>query len=225
MAENTDVNEQDKGKKPRGMSDRPGELRSPQGQTGERSGETEAQFVQPFEVRGSRIQGSGAFAVRPIKAGELVAEYSGEVIDEDEAYARYQDDNMVHHHTFLFSLQDGTFIDAGATGGNDARFINHSCDPNSEAFEEDGRLLVRAIADIAQGEEITYDYRLQREGKPKKSWKKLYECHCGAVNCRGTMLIDLPDFGKKKNKDKKKSKGKKHKDSSKKKSAKKSRKK
>jgi SET domain-containing protein len=165
-------------------------------------------FVQPFEVRGSRIQGSGAFATRPIAAGELVAEYNGEVIDEQEAYRRYEDDKMVHHHTFLFSLEDGTYIDAGATGGNDARFINHSCDPNSEAFEEDGRLLVRAIKDIAQGEEITYDYLLQREGKPKKSWWKLYECHCGAKNCRGTMLIDLPDFGKQKDKKDKKHKGK-----------------
>jgi len=172
------------------------------------------EWTQPFEVRGSRIQGSGAFATRPIAAGEQIAEYSGEVIDAQTAYERYQDDKMVHHHTFLFALEDGHFIDAGATGGNDARFINHSCDPNSEAFEEDGRLFVRALKDIPQGEEITYDYRLEREGKPKKSWRKLYECLCGAKNCRGTMLIDLPDFGKKKSKDKKdkkKGKGKKKK--------------
>jgi SET domain-containing protein len=196
------------GKKNTG-SERPSELGAPQGQSGERPGETETQseWRQPFEIRGSKIQGSGAFATRPIKAGEQVAEYNGEVIDEETAYSRYEDDKMVHHHTFLFALEDGGFIDAGATGGNDARFINHSCDPNSEAYEEDGRLFVRALKDIPQGEEITYDYRLQREGKPKKSWRKLYACHCGAKNCRGTMLIDLPEFGKKKSKGKAKKKG------------------
>jgi uncharacterized protein len=174
-----------------------------------------APFQQPFEIRGSKIQGSGAFATRAISKGEQVAEYGGEVIDADEAYSRYEDDKMVHHHTFLFALENGGFIDAGATGGNEARFINHSCDPNSEAYEEDGRLLVKAIKNIAAGEEITYDYRLQREGKPKKSWVRLYACHCGAKNCRGTMLIDLPKKWLKeaqgKGKDKKKGKGKKKK--------------
>jgi SET domain-containing protein len=165
-------------------------------------------WTQPFEIRGSKIQGSGAFATRRLRPGQLIAQYSGERIDADEAYSRYEDDKMVHHHTFLFALQDGMFIDAGSHSGNDARFINHSCDPNAEAFEEDGQLYVRAVKNIQPGTEITYDYRLEREGKPKKSWLRLYACHCGAKNCRGTMLHEMPKFGKKK-KDKDKGKGKK----------------
>jgi SET domain-containing protein len=170
------------------------------------AGMNNGDWTQPFEIRGSRIQGSGAFATRDIRAGELIAKYSGEIIDADEAYSRYEDDNMIHHHTFLFALQDGRFIDAGV-GGNDARFINHSCDPNSEAFEEDGQVMVRALQDIRAGNEIVYDYRLEREGKPKKSWVRLYACHCGAKRCRGTMLINLP--AKWLGKDKTKRKGKK----------------
>ena len=177
----------------------------------ENNGSSNGNWQQPFEVRGSKIQGSGAFATRDLAPGELIAEYTGEVIDADEAYSRYEDDKMVHHHTFLFALTDGSFVDAGATGGNDARFINHSCDPNSEAYEEDGHLRVRAIEPIAAGTEITYDYRLEREGKPKKSWVRLYACHCGSKNCRGTMLIDLPKKWSKKAKDKAKKGGKKKK--------------
>jgi SET domain-containing protein len=165
------------------------------------------EWTQPFEVRGSKIQGSGAFATRRIRPGQLIAQYTGEEIDADEAYSRYEDDKMVHHHTFLFALRNGNFIDAGATGGNDARFINHSCDPNSEAIEEDGHIIVRAISNIQPGTEITYDYKLEREGKPQKSWLRLYACHCGAASCRGTMLYEVPQFGKKKAKGKAKKKG------------------
>ncbi|MDQ3022832.1 MAG: SET domain-containing protein-lysine N-methyltransferase [bacterium] len=172
------------------------------------SEQQEGEWQQSFEVRGSPIQGSGAFATRRIRAGQQIAEYTGEVVDADTAYTRYQDDNMFHHHTFLFSLEDGTFIDAGSTGGNEARYINHSCDPNSEAYEDDGRLLVRALKNIQPGTEITYDYRLEREGKPKKSWLRLYACRCGAKNCRGTMLLKPPKLkgGKKKGKNKGKKK-------------------
>ena len=90
---------------------------------------------QPFVVRRSGIQGKGGFALRDIRKGERVAEYVGERISWKEADERYDDDKMGRHHTFLFSVTKRTVIDA-AFGGNDSRFINHSCDPNCEAVDE-----------------------------------------------------------------------------------------
>jgi SET domain-containing protein len=140
-----------------------------------------------FEVRASTIQGQGVFATRRIRKGTRIIEYIGERIDDAEADARYDDDAMKRHHTFLFGIDQDTYIDA-ARGGNESRLINHSCDPNCAAYEEDRRIYIEAIRTIRPGEELSYDYRLEREGRPKASWKLLYPCHCGSENCRGTML-------------------------------------
>lgn len=138
-------------------------------------------------VKKSSIAGKGAFARKRIPKGTRIIEYSGERIDADEADRRYDDDAMEVHHTFLFGLDDGTCIDA-AVRGNDARFINHSCDPNCEAVEEDGRVFVEALRDIERGEELVYDYAYEREGRMRPEWRKLYACRCGAKNCRGIIL-------------------------------------
>jgi SET domain-containing protein len=72
--------------------------------------------------------------------------------------------------------------------GNDARFINHSCDPNCEAVEEDDRIFIEALRDIERGEELVYDYAYEREGRMRPEWKRLYACRCGAKKCRGMIL-------------------------------------
>lgn len=140
-----------------------------------------------FEVRRSPIQGRGAFALRRIRAGTRIIEYIGERISEEEADRRYDDTKMKRHHTFLFTLDDGTVIDA-AVGGNDARFINHSCAPNCEAVIEDGHIYIEAIRTIQPGEELVYDYQYERTDDTDDSDEALYPCHCGAPNCRGTIL-------------------------------------
>jgi len=94
-----------------------------------------------FELRRSSIQGRGAFATRPIKKGTRIIEYVGERISHTEADKRYDDTGMGRHHTFLFSVGRSTVIDA-AVGGNDARFINHSCAPNCEAIDERKRIYI-----------------------------------------------------------------------------------
>lgn len=94
---------------------------------------------------------------------------------------------MVHHHTFLFALDNGVLIDAGR-GGNAARFINHSCEPNCEAVQEGDRIFIQAIRNIQPGVELTYDYALEREGRLPAGWRERYACRCGAPNCRGTIL-------------------------------------
>jgi uncharacterized protein len=140
-----------------------------------------------FEVRASPIAGLGVFATRRIRRGARIIEYVGERISSEEASERYDDDAMKHHHTFLFAVDDDTVIDA-AVGGNEARFVNHACAPNCEAVNEDGRIFIEAIEDIAKGTELVYDYALVREDRWKESWRKLYACRCGAPKCRGTIL-------------------------------------
>jgi SET domain-containing protein len=141
----------------------------------------------PFELRQSPIQGRGAFATRRIRKGTRIIEYAGERITQDQADERYDDEAMERHHTFLFTLDEKTVIDA-AVDGNEARFINHSCDPNCQALIEDDKIFIYALKDISPGEELCYDYAYERvEGMDEES-EQLYVCRCGAKNCRGTIL-------------------------------------
>ncbi len=142
---------------------------------------------QPFEVRSSRVHGRGAFATRRIKKGTRVAEYLGERITHGEADRRYEDCDVNDNHTFLFVVDKRTVIDA-EVDGNDARFLNHACDPNCESEIEDRRVFIDAIKDIAPGEELNYDYQIGRERGDPPNVDEIYACRCGSPKCRGTML-------------------------------------
>jgi len=159
---------------------------------------------QPFVVKSSPIQGKGAFATRRIRKGQRIIEYVGERIGPEEETRRYDEDKMKRHHTFLFEVDDDVTIDA-AVGGNDARFINHSCDPNCEAVNEDGHIWIFAIENIQPGVELAYDYNFQ-VGRITKKLKKFYACNCGSEKCRGTILAVPKKKKKKKKKSKKKKK-------------------
>ena len=140
-----------------------------------------------FELRRSAIQGRGAFATRRIRRGTRIIEYTGEIITDEEADRRYDDEKMDRHHTFLFSVDVNHVIDGGRRG-NLSRFINHSCNPNCEAVIEENRVYIDALRTIQPGEELLYDYQYERDGDPDPSWDRLYACSCGAPNCRGTIL-------------------------------------
>lgn len=140
-----------------------------------------------YEIRRSGIHGRGAFALRRIPAGARIVEYRGQRISHEEADARYNDDTTDHPHILLFIVNDETVIDGGRRG-SPARYFNHSCEPNCEAVIEDGRVFIEAIRDIRRGEELTYDYHLERPGRYRAEWDEQYACHCGAPSCRGTML-------------------------------------
>src|SRR3954464_14015395 len=140
----------------------------------------------PFEIRDSPIQGLGAFATRFIPAGTRLIEYAGERLTPAEADARYPEDDS-RHHTFLFAIDDDVVIDA-AVDGNEARFINHSCDPNCDAVIEDGRIWIETIRDVQPGEELAYDYAYELEERHTPAAKKRFPCFCGSANCRGTIL-------------------------------------
>jgi len=143
--------------------------------------------AQPYVLRPSPMHGVGAFAAGPIRRGTRIIEYTGERITHAEADARYDDASMDRHHTFLMIVNRRWVLDA-AVGGNDARFVNHSCDPNCEIVVARGRVFIEAIADIRPGEEITYDYAYEREEGDDAIATSRYPCRCGAVRCRGTIL-------------------------------------
>jgi SET domain-containing protein len=140
-----------------------------------------------LSVRRSGIHGRGVYARAPIPADTRIVEYRGERITSAEAERRYPDDFSAAHHTFLFAVDDDTMIDA-AYGGNLARWINHSCDPNCEVVEEDGRLYIESIRDIEPGEELAYDYNYILPQRHTAKMKRRFPCHCGAPSCRGTIL-------------------------------------
>jgi hypothetical protein len=142
--------------------------------------------THPFEVRRSRIQGRGVFATRAIRTGQRLIQYVGQAISHEEADRRYDDRNG-RHHTFLFVLDDDTVLDA-KRGGNDARFINHSCEPNCQTVIEDGEIWVEAIAPIAAGTELVYDYRFEWDDAYDPDDVRYYACRCGSAKCRGTIL-------------------------------------
>ncbi|MBL8996830.1 MAG: SET domain-containing protein-lysine N-methyltransferase [Gemmatimonadetes bacterium] len=140
-----------------------------------------------FEIRDSAISGKGAFAIRPIAAGERLIEYVGERITHREADRRYDDDSMDEHHTFLFTVSSRTVIDA-THDGNESRFINHSCEPNCESEIDRGRVFIFALRDIAVGEELHYDYAYERSGDETDKDEEQYRCRCGTRTCRGSIM-------------------------------------
>ena len=141
---------------------------------------------EDFEVRPSPIQGFGAFATRAIPAGTRLIEYAGERLTPEQADARYPDSDD-RHHTFLFAIDDDIVVDA-AVDGNDARFLNHSCDPNCDVVIDDQRLWIETIRDVEPGEELVYDYAFILPERHTPAAKRRYPCSCGARNCRGTIL-------------------------------------
>ncbi len=143
-----------------------------------------------LEVRPSNIQGLGAFATQSIKKGTRIIEYKGQRITPAEADRRYDDDASEHPRVLLFAVDSHTVID-GAIRGNEARFINHSCEPNCEAVTEKRRVFIEAQRDIESGEELLYDYNLTREDSNVPNLEQRYACHCGAPTCRGTMLAPV----------------------------------
>ena len=140
-----------------------------------------------IQVRRSGVHGKGVFALQDIAEGETLIEYVGEVISWDEAQDRHPHDPEDPNHTFYFHMNEDRVIDA-LFGGNSSRWINHSCDPNCEADEDNDRIFIKAIRNIKAGEELNYDYGLIIDEPYTKKLKAEYPCWCGSANCRGTLL-------------------------------------
>jgi SET domain-containing protein len=145
-------------------------------------------------VRRSPIHGNGVFAAADLPAGKSLIEYRGKLLRHAVADRRYSG-NVDTGHTFLFILNDHYVID-GNEGGNDARWINHSCAPNCEPVlleSKDGnplrdRLFIETTRPVKAGEELTYDYGIELEQRYTRKLKDIWACRCGAEACIGTML-------------------------------------
>ena len=140
-----------------------------------------------FVVRKSGIHGHGVFALADIAKGTRLIEYLGERMSHKEADRRYGDLHEGSAHTMLFAATDEVVIDATQRGSS-ARWINHSCAPNCEAIEDEGRVYIETRRAIRKGEELAYDYELIVEGRQTGKLKREHACYCGARRCRGTML-------------------------------------
>lgn len=140
-----------------------------------------------IQTRRSGVHGKGVFATQDIAEGEVIIEYVGEVISWPEAQRRHPHNPKDPNHTFYFHVDEKNVIDA-LYGGNSSRWINHSCDPNCEADEVDGRVFIKTLRKVKTGEELYFDYGLVLDGRHTAKVKKQFACHCGAKSCRGTML-------------------------------------
>ena len=146
-----------------------------------------------IQTRRSGVHGKGVFALVDIAEGETIIEYVGEIISWPEAQRRHPHNPEDPNHTFYFHIDEDHVIDA-LYGGNSSRWINHSCDANCEADEQEGRIFIKARRNIKAGDELNYDYGLIIDERYTPKLKAEYPCWCGTKKCRGTLLA--PKRGK-----------------------------
>lgn len=139
-----------------------------------------------YVVRTSRIHGRGVFANKAIRKGTKVIEYTGPIVSREEADEIGAQTENGHSHTMLFQIDKERVINGNE--GGDARYINHSCDPNCEAIQYGDKIFIESIKSIPKGTELLYDYHLQVPGKITDKVKKEYACFCGSPKCRGTQI-------------------------------------
>lgn len=144
-----------------------------------------------LDVRDSDVHGTGVFAKSDLPANTTLLDYEGEIISWEQACADHEAAGTAGH-TFYFDLGDGTVIDGGANG-NDARWINHGCEPNCETEADGDRVTITTVRDIAAGDELFIDYNLVIDDPDDPEEQALYTCRCGAAGCRGTMLAPAED--------------------------------
>lgn len=134
-----------------------------------------------FEVRLTRNKGWGLFSLENVPSGSLIVEYIGEVIDRKEFKLRFnQMKQKNEEHYYFFSIGQNSFIDS-ILYGNESRFINHSCSPNSQSIkwivEGLPRIGIFSTKAISINDEITFDYK----------WNSKLVCSYDSSNCRGLV--------------------------------------
>jgi SET domain-containing protein len=140
-----------------------------------------------YEIRTSPIHGRGLYARDLIEKDTWIVQYVGEHIDKEESDRR---SNALLEkakldgsaRVYMFILNDTTDID-GHLEWNDARLVNHSCDPNVEAqIWEDKEIWFIALRDIQPGEELFYNYGFELD-----TWEE-HPCQCGSKRCVGYIV-------------------------------------
>ncbi|GAV27841.1 hypothetical protein PMKS-001309 [Pichia membranifaciens] len=142
---------------------------------------------KPVQFARSAIHNWGLYALEPITAGEMIIEYVGERIRQQVAELRekkYLRSGI--GSSYLFRIDENTVIDASKRGGI-ARFINHCCEPSCTAkiIKVGGkkRIVIYALRDVKRNEELTYDYKFEREINDEER----IPCLCGAPGCKGYL--------------------------------------
>ncbi|KAK6456186.1 histone methyltransferase [Scheffersomyces xylosifermentans] len=142
---------------------------------------------KPVSFARSAIHNWGLYALEPIAAKEMIIEYVGESIRQQVAENRekgYLKTGI--GSSYLFRIDENTVIDATKKGGI-ARFINHCCSPSCTAkiikVEGEKRIVIYALRDIEANEELTYDYKFERETNDEERIR----CLCGAPGCKGYL--------------------------------------
>jgi uncharacterized protein len=133
---------------------------------------------------GRASAGLGLFATRAIRKGAVIIPYIGRLLD----CRKPKDDAVINK--YLFEL-DGRWTIDGSVRANVARYINHACKPNAESdvMPRKKQILIRALRDIREGEEINYDYGPDYF----KMYIKPFGCKC--VSCRAKRAKALKGVG------------------------------
>ena len=133
-----------------------------------------------YKVKKSNIDNRGVYAAKNIKAEKIIIYYKGKIITkkETERNLKYDNDKAI----YLFNLNSRYDLD-GDFEYNDARLINHSCNPNCEVAGKGLKLWIFALRDIKKNEELSYDYGFGYDEDFKQ-----FPCRCGAKNCCGYIV-------------------------------------
>jgi len=144
-----------------------------------------AKISPRVRVERSPVHGRGVFAAKAFHKGERVIEYAGRRILWSSVPDELDDPEI-----YYFGIGDGKWVIDPSVGGNEARWINHSCDPNCEIREARRRIFIHALRNIRPGEELSYDYHLETDPDvvQTKEIEAEAPCHCESKNCRGTLL-------------------------------------
>lgn len=142
---------------------------------------------KPVSFARSAIHNWGLYALEPIAEREMIIEYVGERIRQQ--VAEFREKSYLKSgigSSYLFRIDENTVIDATKKGGI-ARFINHCCVPSCTAkiikVEGEKRIVIYALRDIATNEELTYDYKFERETNDDERVR----CLCGVPGCKGYL--------------------------------------
>ncbi|KAL4636164.1 histone-lysine N-methyltransferase ASH1L isoform X1 [Arapaima gigas] len=143
------------------------------------------EWVQCLERFRAEGKGWGIRTKEPLRSGQFIIEYLGEVVSEQEFRKRMIEQYYTHSDHYCLNLDSGMVIDSYRMG-NEARFINHSCEPNCEMqkWSVNGvyRIGLFALKDMDSGTELTYDYNFHSFNTEEQQ-----VCKCGSESCRGII--------------------------------------
>lgn len=137
------------------------------------------------EVVGTENRGYGVRACRTFAPGEIIMEYTGDIITEYESERRMVEQYSNSKNYYLMQFDMGLVIDG--TKGSMGRFVNHSCAPICEvrmmkgADDKPHMGIFAGEEGVMTGEELTYDYNFDNFGSSRQ------QCHCGTPACRGFL--------------------------------------